>query len=62
MGPLAPSSANELVGGPGLGWPPRQPVAPGDASFCLRLEGTQQTRAAKSGRTFYGRLLVTLPA
>ena len=38
--------------GPGLCWPPQQPIAPGNASFCLCLEGTQQKRAAKSGLTF----------
>ena len=50
------------AGGPWLCWPPRQPVAPGNASFCLCLEGTQQKRAAKSRWTFYGQLLVTFPA
>lgn len=52
VGPLAPSSANGLVGGPGLCWPPRQPVAPGDALFCLRLEGTQQKKSCQEWANF----------
>lgn len=55
-GVLAPVSpwANGLAG-PGLCWSPQS------ASFCRCLEGTQQQRAAKSGWTLYGRLLVALP-
>lgn len=53
---------HKWAGGPGLCWPPWQPIAPSNACFYWYLERMQQKRAAKSGWTFYSRLLVTFPA